>query len=70
MINIFSQVIDFTSDATVTRDTQTLCRAVNDFIKNPSVQVNSTELCVPVEIAGMVTIFVVKVDYTMKTTGG
>jgi hypothetical protein len=59
-----------TSDATIERDTQILCRNVNDFIKNPTVLVNSTELQCPIDIAALVTIFVLKVDYSMKSTGG
>lgn len=69
MINLLAQTIDFTSSATITRDLQALCRQVNEFIKNPSVLVQRTELREVIDSTDAVTLFV-KIDYNMKSTGG
>jgi len=70
LIQIFKQFVDDTSDATVTRDINSLCKQVNDFIQKPSVLVQKTEMDV---ISGGVKSgwdVWVKLDYEMKTTGG
>ncbi len=37
MIKVFTQKIDFSSDATISRDSRTLEDSVNNYIRNPSV---------------------------------
>lgn len=69
MINLFSHTIDTTSAATVTRDTQELCREVNEFIKNPSVLIQRTEFYVTLDSTDLQTIWL-KLDYNLKSTGG
>ena len=69
MINIFSQLIDTSAAANTTRDIQALCRNVNEFIKNPTVLLVSTDLRTVIDSTDAITLFV-KVDYNMKSTGG
>ena len=69
MIQVFSQVIDQTSAATTTRDQNALCKQVNDFIKNPSVLIVATDLRVALDSKTQL-LYVVKVEYNPKSTGG
>lgn len=70
MINVILQQVDITSAATSTRDVNNLCKNVNDFIKNPSVKVNSTQVIAPYVDIGVAIFLIVKIDYSMKSTGG
>lgn len=70
MIQVILQEVDLSAASNSLRDVNILCRNVNEFIKNPSVKIDSTEISAPYVAIGANLLLVVKIDYTIKNTGG